>query len=87
MTDDAAVLAGLLAEATIAENPLPADYVESAGHVYAVSTFPRALTENERRVWGEYWQEATLALNRSTHTDEAGNRVTSESVRGMVEPK
>ena len=23
----------------------------------------------------------------STHTDEAGNRVTSESVRGMVEPK
>ena len=23
----------------------------------------------------------------STHTDEAGNRVTSESVRGMLEPK
>ena len=63
MTGDADVLAGLLAEANIAEFPLPAGYVEGDGHIYAVSTFPRDLTADERRVWGEYWREVAMRHN------------------------
>ena len=97
---DRCVLAALLSEARISENPYPADYKPGDGHILSVATFDRALSPREARIMAAYWREQDdaawipasvnahlLTDTVSTYTDEAGHTVTFHGVRGSYTPK